>query len=97
MQKAFELLRPRCYGARKRRIEYLTHLATVRIDGVCNEPASLVDRCQWRYGGLIKLLHLLGDLVDGLKGGSDIVLNRTEDRVKHTQELPMRQLRQSKT
>src|SRR5579863_10499889 len=96
MQDAFELLRPRSHGACERRVEHLIHLPAISVDRICNETSGLVDCRQGRDRCLIELLHLLGNLVDGLERVTDVVLNRAENRVEHAKELPLSKLGQGK-
>ena len=71
------------------------------LRGLLAERALAVKRLspQLRTAGTYVLIsaawiwfsgHLLGNLVDGLERGADVVLNRIEDRVKNAKELPMR-------
>jgi len=94
MQDAFELLRPRSHGACERSVEHLIHLPAISVDRICNEAPSLVDCRQRRNRCLIELLHLLGNLFDGLERAADVVLNRAEDRVEHvtTEDDAMRRI-----
>src|SRR5579863_9841239 len=92
MQDAFELLRPRSHSACERRVEHLIHLPAISIDRICNETPGLVDCRKRRNRCLIELLHLLGNLVDGLERAADVVLNRAENRVERAKELPLSEL-----